>query len=346
MSSRITISLFLALLTSFLLVSSCREKPKESGYKGTGKDTIDVILRDLTTRIGDHPSDPDLLQRRSKYYLLDHQEKLAFQDITKAVSLAPKNASLYITLSDVYLGMGKPDNSNEALQKAIALEPRNNSALLRLAKLSLIIKDYKATFDYIKKAIVVQPVNPQAYFTHGLALLENGDTVDAVDDFKKTIDQDQTFYDAYIELGELYAMRKDPVAADYLKNAIKINPDSKEALYMLGMFYQESGQYDNALGTYARLSVVDSTFRDASFNTGYIYLVYLHDFNKAASYFTVALKRDPGYIEALFNRGYAYELSGDYTKAYTDYQHVLKLKTNYQKAIEGLNRLDKVKGRK
>jgi len=231
------------------------------------------------------------------------------------------------------------------LLKAISIDPRSNPALIRLSKLSLIIKDYNATFDYIKKALQVQPVNPQAYFTRALALLEKGDTALAVEDLKRTVDQDQNFYDAYIELGELYSKRKDPLAADYLKNAINIKPDSREALYMLGMFYQENGKYEEAIKTYATLSKVDTTFKDAPYNTGYIYLVYLHDFTKAATYFTLALKNDPGYIEALFNRGYAYELSGSHAKAYQDYKHLLDLKANYQKAIDGLNRLDKLKAK-
>ena len=344
MSNRTTGSLFLTLLVALFLFSSCGGRTKVAEKNKSDKDTLSVLLKDLSQKIADHPSDPDLLQQRSKYYLLDHQEKLAFEDITKAISLSPNSASLYITLSDVYLGMGKPDNCNEALLKAIAIDPRNNPALIRLSKLSLIIKDYKATFEYVKKALEVEPHNPQAYFTRALALLEKGDTVSAVEDFKRTVDQDQGFYDAYVELGELYAMRKDPVAADYLKNAIRIRPDSREALYMLGMFYQETGKYEYALETYAKLAKVDSTFKDASYNTGYIYLVYLRDFRKAASYFTTALQRDPGYIEAMFNRGYAYELSGEYSKSYLDYKHVLELKANYQKALDGLNRIDKIRG--
>ncbi len=344
MSNRTTGSLFLTLFVAFFLIASCGGKPKVTEKNKSGRDTLAVLLQDLSKKIADHPSDPDLLQQRSKYYLLDHREKLAFEDITKAISLSPSKASLYITLSDVYLGMGKPDNCNEALLKAIAIDPRNNPALIRLSKLSLIIKDYKATFEYVKRALEVEPHNPQAYFTRALALLEKGDTVLAVEDFKRTVDQGQDFYDAYVELGELYSMRKDPVAADYLKNAIRIRPDSREALYMLGMFYQETGKYEYALETYAKLEKVDSTFKDASFNTGYIYLVYLRDFKKAANYFTTSLQRDPGYIEAMFNRGYAYELSSEYSKAYQDYKHILALKANYQKAIDGLNRIDKVRG--
>ena len=343
MSNRTVGSLVSGLFIALLLITSCRGRHEVTEKHISGKDTLTVLINDLSRKIADHPKDADLLQQRTKYYLMDHQEKLAFADISKAISLSPDKASLYITLSDVYLGMGKPDNCNEALQKALSIDPNNNSILTRLTKLSLIIKDYKATFQYARKALDVEPRNPQVYFTLALAFLEKGDTITAVEDFKKTIDQDQTFYEAYVELAELYSMKKDPITIDYLKNAVKLRPDSKEALYMLGMFYQDNGRYQEALETYDKLGKVDTTFKDAPYNTGYIYLVYLHDFRKAADYFSAALHRDPGYVEAYFNRGYSYELAGEYSKAYQDYKHVLQLRTNYQKAIDGLNRLDKAR---
>jgi tetratricopeptide (TPR) repeat protein len=111
---------------------------------------------------------------------------------------------------------------------------------------------------------------------------------------------------------------------------------------LLGLHYQETGQYEKAIVTYQALAKSDTAFREASFNQGYIYLVYLKDFTKAAQLFSESIKKDPGYYEAYFNRGYAYELAGDYQKALGDYQKSLKIKVNYDKAVEGLNRLDKI----
>ena len=88
MSNRTTGSLFLTLLVALFLITSCGGRPKVAEKNKSGRDTLTVLLQDLSKKISDHPSDPDLLQQRSKYYLLDHQEKLAFEDITKAISLS------------------------------------------------------------------------------------------------------------------------------------------------------------------------------------------------------------------------------------------------------------------
>jgi tetratricopeptide (TPR) repeat protein len=331
---------FLFILALF--VSSCGHEQKGTSGK-TPADSTAFSLDDLAKKIASDPSNPGLYNQRAKVYIRAHEFDKALTDINKAIQLAPKDPEFYITLSDIYLLTGRGDNCGDALNRALSLDPRNKAALVRIAKLNLVLKNYPATFDYVKKALDVDPVNPVAFFIRAIALLEKGDTVKAVDDLKTAVEQDQKYFEALVELGELYSIRKDNLAADYLKSALAVNPASKEALYMLGMFYQETDRYDNAIQTYQTLRKVDSTFKNAPYNIGYIYLVYLKNFREAAGYFSAALRCDPGYVDALYNRGLSYEYAGEYDKAYQDYQKVLKLKTNYGKAIEALNRLDRKK---
>jgi tetratricopeptide (TPR) repeat protein len=335
---------FIFLALTGLLLASCRNGEK-SGEAGSGKgDTINAGIAEMSLAIGDGSSDASLYNRRARYYFLDQQFNKALQDVNKAITLDGKQSAYYVTLSDIYLLMGDPQKSRDALLRAAEINPRDTDALLKLAKLYLIIKEYKLCYQTIKQLLEVDNTIAAAFYTRSVALLEQGDTLRAVDDLKQAIDRNQEYYEAYISLGELYAMKKDPLAALYLKNALNIKPTSKEALYMLGMFQQETGQYEQAISTYQVLARTDSTFRDAPYNIGYIYLVYLKDFPKAASFFSLALERDPLYAEAWFNRGYAYELAGEYKKAYSDYKQSLKVHVNYEKAIEGLNRLDRLMG--
>ena len=330
----------------FLILISCvHDRNGKTGKKIT-PDTTRLTLESVNIKIAADQSNPLLYNQRAKIFTLDKEFDKALKDINKAISLSPKNPLFYITLSDIYLIQGQTKNCEESLKHALSLDPESKDAILKLAKLHLVVKEYPATFQDVQKALTLDPVNPQAYFIRAIALLEKGDTNRAANDLRKAVDQDQSYYEAYLELGELYSIKRDKIAIDYLKNALKIKPDSKQALYLTGMFYQDNGQYEKAIETYAVLSGADTTFRNAPYNTGYIYLVYLKDFKLAVKFFSEAIKRDPAYVEAWFNRGYANELAGNYKNAYTDYQMVLKLKTNYDKAIDGLNRLDKLKFRK
>jgi tetratricopeptide (TPR) repeat protein len=329
------------LIIGIFLFTAC-----QTGNKGSSgseiPDTARIKLEVLTQQIEDDAGNADLYQKRARFFISSHDFDKALKDIRQAISMEPKNSAFYGTLSDIYLLLGQPDNCKEALNKAIGINSKDTDALLKLAKLYLIIKDYPNCFSTIKQLLAIDQANSGAYFTRAIALLEKGDTIVAVKDLQKAVENNQEFYDAYIQLGELYSIKKDPMAELYFKNALNLRPQSREALYMLGMFYQESSRFEKAISTYEILMKADTSFREAPYNIGYVYLVYLKDFSKAITFFSESIRKDPEYYKAYYNRGYAYELSGDYKKAREDYQKTLKLHVNYDKAIEGLNRLDKL----
>ena len=337
--------ILICLAISFLALFACNRGGDGSKPKNAA-DSARMVLENLNRQIADDDNNPALYQARAQFYLIDRQFDNALKDMNKVISLDPKNPDYFVTLSEIYLLMGQVNEASIALTKALDLDPAGNLALLKLAKLNLIIRNYPKTFEYIHKVLSNSEVNPEAYFIRAIALLESGDTGKAVVDLQKAVDQNQGYYDAYIKLGELFSLRKDAIAADYLKNALAIRPESKEALYLLGMFYQETNQAYKAIETYKRLQKVDNTLRNAPYNAGYVYLVYLKDYPSAISSFTEAIKTDSSYYEAYFNRGYAYELMGSYDHATADYKKALKIEVNYPNAVEGLNRLDHLKVRK
>ena len=68
-------------------------------------------------------------------------------------------------------------------------------------------------------------------------------------------------------------------------------------------------------------------------------MVMLGDYEQAIAYFDRAAQLNPNYFEAIYNKAYCYELLGDYQTARELYNAVLKIEVNYEKAIEGLNRI-------
>ncbi len=335
------ITAFWAVCFLMILGLACHRGNGKTG-KLSREDSLRVALEDISGKISSNSKDAKLFHERAKLYIGLREINQALNDINKALLIDPKKADYYITLSDIYLLMGQPQNCEESLLKAVSVDPKNLSANLKLADLYLIVKDYRKVDQYVREVLALDMTNTPARFTRAMALLETGDTAHAVGDLMDAVKLNQSYFDAYMLLGELFATRKDPLAAGYFNNALRIRPLSREALYNLGMFYQESGQYPKAIGTYEVLSRVDTTFRDAPYNIAYINLVYRQDFQTAVEYFTKAITRDPKYAESWYNRGLSYEQLKEYPKAYDDYQKSLKLKVNYDKAIEGLNRLDKL----
>jgi len=332
--------LIIIAFAGFFLSScqSCNERKVDGQQNQDGKKSSEIEI--LNQKIKADTLNPEFYYDRSRYYLTVLDINNALADINKAIQLNDEKASYFVALSDIYLAMGKLPSCLDALKKAEGMDPADNEALLKLAEVYLILKDYNNTFEYTKKALELDLINPVAHFIRAYAHMEVGDTALAIQNFQAAADQDQNYYEAYIELGSLYLVLKDPLATGYFQTAIRIEPNRAEGYYLLGFTYQEMENIPGAIDSYEKLLVITPDFKQAHYNLGYINLVYVNDFEKAVYYFSEAISNDPAYTDAYFNRGYSYELMGDFVNARKDYLKTLEITPNYERSIEGLNRLD------
>jgi tetratricopeptide (TPR) repeat protein len=283
----------------------------------------------------------DLYIQRANLHLQYQDPNRALGDIGDALEIEPKNAQLYVILADTYMAMGEMNSCIEALDKAEELDPENASGLLKQAEVYLILRDYQTSFKKIRQVLQIDTYNPTAYFIRGYGLLEYGDTNAAVRNLMTAVEQDQEYYEAFMQLGLLYAEKGDPLAVSYYNNAIQSRPNRPEPYYFLGMFFQEREELLKAVEVYNNLLAIDPEYTDAYYNLGYIYLVYLEEYDLAVNYFGNVLDREEANYEAWYNRGYAHELGGNHVEARKDYKQALKLVPNYNLAVEGMNRLDR-----
>jgi len=332
-----TFSNICLLLLLSIAIFSCRNNSKKEENKNVQIDNIALI----TEKINKDPNNASLYHSRSKLYLEKKEINQALSDINKAIQLNEKKPEFYITLSDIYFAMVDISKSKDALMKAILLDNQNIEAYLKLAELNLYIKQYDETFKNTDKAIELDKLNAKAYFIKAFAQKEKGDTSKAVGNFFKSIEMNPDYYDAFMQLGLLFSIKKNKIAKDYFNSALNIKPNSIEAHYALGMFNQETGNFVDAIKSYESIITLDKNYKEAYYNIGFINLVYKNDYRKAIEYFSKAISVDKSYAEAYYNRGYAYELMNDLSNARTDYKKAIEIRENYDKPIEGLNRIDK-----
>lgn len=333
--------LLFALLS--ITLAACRQPGERAAVKEIESTVAsDTQLDDLNRKISADSLNPELYYQRSLHYLSLQDINTALSDINRAIQLKDDRADFYVALSDIYLASGRIKNCIEALNRAETLDPRHNDALLKLAEVYLLLQDYQKAFHYTKTALDNDRMNPVAHFIRGYAYLELGDTSLAVKNFQLAADQDQQYYKAYVQLGILYSVLKDPLAVGYLQTATMIEPNRPEAYYLLGMAYQDQENIPKAIETYQKLLTISPGYKEAYYNQGYLQLVYVNDFEAAVELFTRAIELDPNYTDAYFNRGYSYELMGNLDGARHDYLKALEIYPNYEKPVLGLNRLDSI----
>lgn len=335
---------FLSLLIAATLLPaffSCTDSG--TGKKGLANDSIPQELNALNDAIEKDPENAALFTQRSEYFVRHELFNNALADINKAIELDPKYVKAYTSLSGLYLLMGKPQESLDALNQVLKFDDKNAGIYLQKAKLYLIMKDYENCAASIQKTIEIDPNKAEAYYVKGMALMENDKMDLAIASFQRSVTIDQGHFDALMQLGYIWEQKDPKMSIEYFKSAIKANPQSTEALYNLGLLYQDNSQPEKAIQAYETINKLDPKNKLAFYNIGYVNLVYLNKYAEGAGYFTKAINLDPNYPDAFYNRGYCYELLKDKEKAKNDYQQVLKLKVNDAKAIEALNRLDKLK---
>lgn len=340
--SSITFLLSLILLSGSFILFSCKPNNEQKQEANAAMDTISDELTGLTNAVIANPGKIEPLLARAKYYAHSDKYNEALADVNAALDIDNQDPKVYVALSEVYLYSGKTQRSLDALKKARELAPADSDVEVSIAKVYLTMSDYKQTFNALREALKKNPDNAEAFFLSGLANEEMGDTIKAIDNYQAAVSKNNKHYEALKQLGILFSIRHDPLAIDYLRNAASLRPKSPDPLYVLGMHYQENGAPDKALSVYQEILQIDSTFKLAHYNTGYVYLVYKNEYQNAIDAFSRALTIDPEYVDAMYNRGYAKELAGFYEDARKDYQAVLRMKVNDDKAIQGLNRLDAI----
>lgn len=334
------------LLLSSIIFFSC--KPNAGNVIENSQRTDSLLkvinspeLAALNKKILDNPEDASLYNERAKIYLQFKQFDEAINDAKRSLRMDSTNANYYLTEADIFFAANETRNAKDVLEKVVKKFPENTDGLLKLGELYYLVKQYENAFAKINQALKVNENLAKGYYLKGSIYKEIGDTAKAISSLETAIEQDNKSYGAFLDLGLIYAARKNPLAFEYYDNAISINPLSTEALYAKAKLLQDLNQTKDAVLLYNRILKNDSLHIFSIYNLGAIEFGVNKNPQKAIDYFTKAINVNPKYAEAYFARGACYQELNDKNNALADYSMCLQLKPNYEPAVDGLNSLGK-----
>lgn len=325
------------LFSVFIFFSQACGEKKNTSQSQAG-DTLGV-LSNLDLLIEEDPNNPDLYFQRAQYHLEQQNVFSGTADIEKAIKLDSTQAKFYLLLADFNLMMNKIPEVKTNLNNALRLEPDNTEALLKFGEFQLYLQDYPLVFEHVNKSLKINPYQAKGYFIKGMAYIEMKDTLLAISSLQTCVEQDPEYYHAHMMLGQIFAAKNEPVCITYFNNAIRVNPEKPEAYYALGFYFQEHGQYEEALQSYDNMLVISPNNAAALYNKGYVNMVYLKKYDEAITWFTKAIQTDPRYADAYYNRGRCYELKGNKAAAKQDFQNALRVQPGHELSEKGLGRV-------
>ncbi|MFM7024094.1 MAG: tetratricopeptide repeat protein [Flavobacteriales bacterium] len=243
------------------------------------------------------------------------------------------NIRLYVLLADVLLKKENFQESFATLEKARAMDTANVEVNLKLSQFYLFLKQFDKAIVKANDVLKTDRNNAKAYFLKGMAFKDYGDTVKAFSNFQTAVEQDASFYEAFIQLGLLSSLRHDSAAVSYFNNALLIKPGAGEALYGKGWFYQDHGRPVEALNAYHLIAPGQQQYFNAQYNSGYLYF-NAGNYSAALKYFNEAARFRVA--KAQYMKGVTFEALGQKDSSRVYYHRCLAIDSNYAEARKRL----------
>lgn len=298
-------------------------------------------LKALNEKILKDPDNADLYNDRAQLYIKLKQLDLAMGDANRALKIDSTKAGYYITFADVNFAANKTRQAKETLEKVVKKFPENTEGLLKLGELFFLVRQYDNALTYINKALKLDENIARAYYLKGSVFKEMGDTTKAISSMQTAIEQDNKFFDAFLDIGLLYGYKKNPLALQYYDNALRLKANDINVLYAKAKLLQDMDKSEESIAVYDQILRFNPNHELSLYNLGAIALDKKKDAVKAIDYFSKAITVAPNYTEAYFARGVSYELMKDFNNAKADYKMCLQITPNYELAVEALNNLDR-----
>ena len=166
----------------------------------------------------------------------------AIKYYNRSIELNYGEGDTYALLAEAYKAKGENDTYVTTLKTGFEKYPKNASLLGNIINYYLLeSENTEEAFKYLEVAKESDPENPQFYFAEAHLYDKTGDKENAKAKYKKAIELDENFFDAYYNLGVIY-FNKGVELTD-IANEIKDNKKYEEAKKVADAKFTESLPY-------------------------------------------------------------------------------------------------------
>lgn len=202
------------------------------------------------------PTADDLKIVALNYVLLDDYSD-AIKWLEKAVEFDPKNRDAWYYLGRAYYTKGRLAEAQKAFQQLLELDPRdvraeNNIGLIleTEAQPGAAIEAYRHAIDWQERSL--RP-SEQPYVNLGSLLLEQGQTVEALEPLQKATELAPSNAYCHLKLGMAYRkVGRLNDAQREVEKATQLEPDNAGAHYQLGRILKETNSLARAQAEFNR----------------------------------------------------------------------------------------------
>ena len=230
-------NLFLLGIVAIFYTACGSDKPVDNNETITVDSTLtakEAEFKAINDLLKQDINNTGLYLKRAKLYSKYNDLSSAVNDVDRAIKIDSTQPEYFLLKAELLKKQDKLIESKQALDACMLLDNDNVPARIELGWLALIARDYKQAIKYADAALKIDIYNAEAYYLKGMVFEEQQDTTLALSTYKTAIEQENDYYEPYVHLGLLYIHIDLNLAKEYLKNALRIKPNSLEALYAYG----------------------------------------------------------------------------------------------------------------
>ena len=274
--------------------------------------TVEGRINRLSQFIADNPEDYNMYRERSLLHYENGNTEFAIRDINKAIDLFDTAPELW-HLKGFYSYVQNQDSlALKMFKRAADLGSEDPETYYQIGQLYFFKGDYKKAEKYYNTAHILAPERPIYYFAKGFLHEKMGNLQLATANYDSALTKDPGFVKALAQLYDLYIVKDPAKAIDYNDRILAV-----DSLHPLGRFNKGNYYFNKA-------NQITEKARVKEFN---------ELLKNAVSQYSVAIMRNPRYIQCYYNRGYCFFLLDNYNEALADFDKVVQLDPFNEKAF-------------
>jgi tetratricopeptide (TPR) repeat protein len=282
--SKLLLSWVAALASAAALSAQSLHECERALYRGEYSQAVELSQRYLKQ----HPSSVPARVLLARAELLEGQLISAFQDLRKALTLAPHNIDALYYLSfttraladqeyrrlfemnpdssrvhqlfaEAALSSQNPTQAEAEFEKALAANPKSGEAATELAELKRSQSKFDEAISYYNQAAIVALTYDVAYGL-GACYTYKQDYATAIEWFRKATSLGPNSAAAHFALGNAFFQSGQfDAAIPELSTALHFEPQMKQGYFLLGRAYSKLGRNEDAAITFKHLDELNSS---------------------------------------------------------------------------------------
>jgi tetratricopeptide (TPR) repeat protein len=223
----------------------------------------------------------------------------------------------------------KSEDAKKNLFNILSLEPLNSRANELLAYIIANEGELNKAHELLLIANLDIHSSSESNYYLGVSFLRKGQYINAIKFIETSISKSGEFYEGLVQIAIAFGYLSNYLKAEEaLLKAIRINPHKCDVAFInLGKLKHKQKSYDSALDYYNKALKLVPESEDALFNKAVVY-VDLEDYNSALDIFLIILKKNGDHEKTIINIAVLFNKLGKYIKSIEYSKRILNKNKN------------------